>query len=151
MNRRPVKSRTCWEDRYRTPTVRELCDALSRQHAHLIDLGREKMLALGGVTESIEWRGIPWRWTLAFNVESTALAYLVPQPARPRLALPLPEEIVQALPLRRATKAVRDAITFAPRVGGILWPAWDLQSRPQIEELCGLIRRKYDLVLSPAA
>lgn len=151
MNRRGAKPRSCWEDRYRTPTVRELRDLLSKQHCQLLDLARESLLGLEGVHESIEWRGIPWRWTLAFHVEGSPLAYLVPQPARPRIGVALNDEFVQALSLKRVSKAVRDTITFAPRVGEVLWPAWELVSRTQIEELIGLVRRKHELLLSPTA
>jgi hypothetical protein len=151
MNRRPLKPRSCWEDRYRTPTVRELRDLLSRQHCQLLDAAREALLTMDGVIESIEWRGIPWRWTMAFHREASAVAYLVPQPARPRIGVPLSDELVQALSLKRLSKSVRDAITFAPRVGEMLWPAWDLTSRTQIDELLGLVRRKHELMLSPTA
>lgn len=151
MNRRVVRTRSCWEDRYRTPTVRELLELLTRQHAQLVEHARDQAITLEGVREVIEWRGVPWRWTLAYYVETSPLVFLVPQPNRPRIALPLGDELARSLPLKRASKVVRDAITFAPRVGGVLWPAWDLTTRALTEEIAGLVQRKHELMLSPTA
>lgn len=145
MNRRSVKPRSCWEDRFRAPSVSELRGLLSKQHVQLFDAAREALLALGGVSESIEWRGVPWRWTLAFQVEpARPLAYLVPQPARPRLAVPVTDDVVASLAARRVSRPIRDAIVFAPRVGEVLWPSWELLGRTQIDELLELVRAKHD-------
>lgn len=145
MNRRSVKPRSCWEDRFRVPSVSELRALLSKQHVQLFDVAREALLALDGVNESIEWRGVPWRWSLAFQTEpGRPLAYLVPQPARPRLAVPLSDEVVGSLAARKVSRPIRDAIVFAPRVGEVLWPSWELLGRNQIEELLDLVRIKYD-------
>lgn len=151
MNRRAAKLRTCWEDRFRAPTLPELRAILNRAHEHLLDTARSAIVALDGVQESIEWRGIPWRWTLAYSVEGRALAYLIPKPGRPQMAIPLADDLRAALDLRKASKPIRDAIVFAARVGDVSWPAWDLQNRAQIDELVALARRKHDLILSPAA
>jgi hypothetical protein len=151
MNRRASKQRNCWEDRFRAPTFSELRGVLNKPHEHLLEVARERLIGLEGVQESIEWRGIPWRWTLAYAVEGRSLAYLVPQPGRPRMAIPLADDLLAAMDLRKASKLVRDAIVFAPRVGDVIWPAWDLQNRAQIDELVGVARRKHELLLLPTA
>lgn len=151
MNRRATKLRTCWEDRFRTPVVSELRGVLNKPQEHLLEVAREGLLALEGVQECIEWRGIPWRWTLAYAVDTRALAYLVPQPGKPRIAIPLADDILAAMDLRKASKAVRDAIMFAPRVAEVIWPVWDLQTRAQIDELVGVARRKHGLLLTLTA
>ena len=151
MNRRATKLRTSWEDRFRAPSVSELSAALNRPQEHLVEVAREGLLSLDGVQETIEWRGIPWRWTMAYAVDSRALAYLVPQPGKPRMAIPLPDEVLAAMDLRKSSKPVRDAIVFAPRVAEVIWPVWDLLNRAQIDELVLVARRKHELLLSLTA
>lgn len=148
MHRRTPKPRSCWEDRYRQPALPELVGLLSKQHASLLEAARDALVALEGVSESIEWRGTPWRWTLSYQLDpGRPVAFLVPQPARPRMAIPLSDDLAAALTSRKFSKPVRDAVVFAPRVGEVLWPAWELQSRTQIDELIELARRKHELML----
>lgn len=153
--KRGFRARNPWEDRFQTPGLDDLLGALAKPQLQLIDQAREGLLALEGVTESIAWLGIPWRWTLAFNLEGTAAEkpwiYLVPQPAKPLLALPMSSEMVQALPMRRLPKFIRDVIVLSPKVAGVHWMQWELSGRGQVDELVGLARRKHSAVLSPVA
>ncbi len=151
MSRRDVKLRSPWEDRFRNPTVDELRAGMTRQHSQLFDTARDCLRAFESVQETLVWRGIPWRWSLAYPIEGDAnriLAYLIPQPGKPQLAVPLTVEMIAALPQRRLPRMIRDAITFSARVAGIHWPCWELQSRPQIDELIGLAKRKHEFGLS---
>lgn len=145
MSRKAPKPRMAWEDRFATPDADDLLRGFHRHHTALIQQAREGILALGEVTESIVWRGVPWRWTFAFSEEGEAeraWAYLIPQPGRPLLAIPLTAEHVDGLPMKRLSKSVRDGIGLAAMVGGVYWAQWDLTSRPQVDELIGIARRR---------
>lgn len=154
MNRRAIKPRSVWEDRFQTPTLDDLRAGLAKQHAQLFDLAREHLASFDGVRESIVWHGVPWRWTVTFAHagESRApIAYLIPQPGRPLLAIPLPVESLSSIPLRRMSKAIRDGIVFAAEVGGVHWPTWELASKPLIDEIMNLLRRRLEASLAPTA
>lgn len=146
MSRKAPKPRIAWEDRFGAPDASELLDALARPHTVLVEQARDGLRALGEVTESVVWHGIPWRWTFAFADEpERPWAYLVPQPGRPLLSIPLTAEVVTALPMKRLSKAVRDAIAGATLVGGVYWPQWPLTSRAQVEELVLIARRRAEV------
>lgn len=148
MSRKASKPRIAWEDRFAAPEVPELLDALARQQATLVEQARDGLRALGEVSESVVWHGIPWRWTFAFAFEDEPerpWAYLVPQPGRPLLSIPLTAEVVSALPMKRLSKGVRDAIAGATLVGGVYWPQWPLTSRAQVDELILIARRRAEV------
>ena len=111
------------------------------------------MAALGDVVESIVWHGVPWRWTFAFASESEPerpWAYLVPQPGRLLLAMPLTHEQIASLPMRKLSKPVRDALALAARVGGVYWAQWPLTARAQVEELIVIARKRHEAMGVPA-
>lgn len=145
MSRKTSKPRIAWEDRFAAPDATELLEALARPQAALVEQARQGLRALGDVSDSVVWHGIPWRWTFAFafaDEPERPWAYLVPQPGRPLLSIPLTADVVSALPMKRLSKAVRDAIAAATLVGGVYWPQWPLTSRAQVEELILIARRR---------
>ncbi len=147
MSRKYVKPRIAWEDRFASPDASDLLEPLAKNHAALVQLVRDGLVGLGDVTESIVWHGVPWRWTFAFASEAEPerpWAYLVPQPGKPLLALPLTSELIAALPMRKLSKSVRDGLTLASLVGGVYWPQWPLVGRAQVEELVGIARRRHE-------
>ena len=149
MARKVVKPRIAWEDRFASPDASDLLDAFPKVQAGLVEQVREGMAELGGVAESIVWHGVPWRWTFGFAAEGEPerpWAYLVPQPGKPLLAMPLTSEVIASLPMRKLSKSVRDGLSLASLVGGVYWPQWPLTSRAQVEELIGIARRRHDLM-----
>jgi hypothetical protein len=154
MKARGIKPRIPWEDRFQTPRTEDLLSEFAKHQAHLIHQAREALNSMDGVTESIAWLGIPWRWTLAFGldgVKDKPWAYLVPQPGKPILALPMTGEAVASLPMRKLPKFIRDVVTLSPKVGGVHWMQWELTSKTQLDELITLARKKHELLLSPTA
>jgi hypothetical protein len=141
-----VKARSAWEDRFRAPTWEELRGASNKQIAGLLEHARERLLHLPEARERLAWHGIPWRWSLAFSVATAdpdrPVAFLVPQPNHPRLAVPLAAEVLAQINLPRFSKPVREAILHAPQVGGVRWPSWELVNRTQFSELHELIEAR---------
>jgi hypothetical protein len=147
MSRKIVKPRIAWEDRFAAPGAAELLAPLAKHHATLMQQAREGLGALEEAAESIVWHGVPWRWTFAFaskDEPERPWAYLVPQPGRPLLAMPLSGEVIAALPMRKLSKTVRDGLVLASLVGGVYWPQWMLVGRAQVEELVGIARRRLE-------
>ena len=133
-----------WADQFTTPSAASLLAAASPPAAELLALARERLSAVDGASESIEWLGLPWRWTLTFSRggHEPALAYLVPDPATPRIAVPLRHEIVHAIEPKSVSRAIRDEILACTHVAGVYWPSWELTSRAVLDEAMKLVALK---------
>lgn len=136
-------SRAVWNDRFRKPSAEILASDVTKSALPAVELFRDLVLAIPGVTEQVSWQGVPWRWTVLFKHEAIAgraWVYFVPQPQQPLAIIPLTSEGIAALPMRRLLKPVRDAITHAKQVEGIWWAQWEIQSKTQVETLVKIAR-----------
>ena len=145
-----------WADKFVAPTVDQIRGHYNRQTAQLFDSAREVLGSLPGLAESIAWQGVPWRWTLVYSVESEgtqggvrAWAYIVPDPQRLQVCVPLSGAMLAAMPVKRFKKWVRDGIVFARSVGGVCWPTWEIATREHMEDVADIIRRKHRQTVAP--
>jgi hypothetical protein len=109
----------------------------------------EQVCGVQNVRESVQWLATPWRWTLVYSCEldpTRALTYLVPDPAKPQVCVPLTTAMMQAIPLRRLKKNIREGIIYSKVVAGTFWPTWDLTSRTAGEDVLDLIQRKHKYI-----
>lgn len=139
-----LKSRQAWMDRYRTPTVNELVSAFNKQLTGVVNHARERMLAIDGVKEEVSWQGV-WRWTLLYRIPGEAdrvWAYLVMDPHKPRLAVPVPNDLISDLPVKKLSKFVRDGLAHAPTVDGVRWAHWEIQGKTQADDILSLAEFK---------
>ncbi|HBS28797.1 MAG TPA: hypothetical protein DEB06_04960 [Phycisphaerales bacterium] len=138
-------NRSPWRDRFRAPTLEELRRACAGPEGGLLESARDHLLATPGVQEEVAWQGLPWRWTLVYSAPADATrawAYLVPDPAKPVLAVPITEEMVLAFPMDRLKKHVRDGVLTSRKVAGVYWATWELTSKAQLGEILELVDRK---------
>jgi hypothetical protein len=149
-----LNARPAWEDRFRQPSVDELrTQYTNAQVARLVDAARDRLLATQDVTEAVVWQGLPWRWTIVYRVggdPTRALAYLVPDPAGPKVAVPLTAEMISAMPLRRMKKHIRDGLATGRRVGATVWATFDITSKVQLDEVLDLAKRKVKFISTMA-
>ncbi len=146
-------SKCLWSSKFHTPTWSQLRDGVSRPLLPVFDTARAMLLGLNGVSESVVWHGVPWRWTLVYKHRekdaaacTRAFAYLIPDPVRLQCCVPLSREQVTALPIRRFKKHLRESIIHARTVSGLSWPSWDLPAKTAVEDLAELIIRKHRMV-----
>lgn len=135
------KAATIWENKFRSPTGAELLHGLAKPHAALVDEARTRLLGVSGAREEIVWHGLPWRWTFSYRGEgalSRPWAYLVPEPAKPRLVLPLTLEELSRFPLRKLTKPARDPLSHGVEVDGVHWVEWEISVRALMDEVLTL-------------
>lgn len=145
------RDRIAWEDRFRAATIDQLRAPLNKQLLGAFDAARERLQEMDGLSEELVWKGIPWRWTLAYTADRDEdWVFLVPQPTRPYLVLPLSLETLTKLPVRRLSKFVRDGILHAACVAGVYWPQWDIQTKGQVEDVFAVVAMKY-AALQPQA
>ena len=140
MSASALKPRQAWMDRFRTPTVDELLAGFNKQLGGVANHARARMLAVEGVKEEVSWQGV-WHWTLVYRIPGDGergWAYLVMDPAKPRLAVPVPDELISELPLKKLSKYVRDGLAHAPSVDGVRWAHWEVQGKTQVDDILSL-------------
>jgi hypothetical protein len=139
-----LKNRQAWMDRYKAPTVDELLSSFNKQLGGVVHHARERMLAIDGVKEEVSWQGV-WRWTLVYRIPGEGergWAYLVMDPSKPRLAVPVPDELISDLPVKKLSKFVRDGLAHAPTVDGVRWAHWEIQGKTQADDILSLAQFK---------
>lgn len=150
----PVRS--AWEDKYRKPDTSDLLDQVAKALAPALEFARGRLNGLAGVTESLEWQGFPWRWSLVYRRArgapgERALAYVVPQPSRPLLVVPVPVEAIEKMEGRRIARPVRDLVHLSPAVGQIRWAQFELSSKTHADEVLDLVRMLHSSAPGTAA
>jgi hypothetical protein len=135
-----TKSRSLWEDRFARPSIAALLAEIPKPAATLIEGFRDAVVSDGTLTESLAWQGIPWRWALTYTDGPRTAAYVVPNPAKPGVCVPVPAGILATLPPRKLSKAVREAIGNAPTVAAVNWTQFDLTSKTLADELVLLLQ-----------
>ncbi len=142
---------TIWNDRFTEPTEIDLVSALGEEERELVERLLSKSEDLGADARSIRWFGIPWRWTTQIGVKDhPPIAFLIAEPGRPQISIPLSAADLDKIPMRRLSKAVREGILGARAVTNTLWPEWELTSNTQVDELLVLLRVRCEVLQSMA-
>ncbi len=136
--------RTAWEDRFNRPDASKLRAALKAVPARLFDHLRHHMLGLDGVTEEFAWHGDCWRWTIEYRTRHSKqpLAVLVPSPADLQLAMPLEQEFIESLPMRRMKRALKEGVGLAQEPFDTRWAVWSVQADGMLDDLVDLLELK---------
>lgn len=139
----PSKTRVAWLDRFKAPSADDLLCPFNKQSSALIEHTRQKLRTCEGVKEEISWHGV-WNWSFVYRLpgEERAWAYLIPDPAKPRVVLPVFDDVLPELPLRKLSKFIRDGLTHAPMVDGLRWACWDLLNKTQADDIVSLAQMR---------
>lgn len=143
-----AKSRSLWEDRFTRPTVEALLAEIPKPGVTLIEGFRDALVAEGTLAEGLSWQGIPWRWSLTYSDGRRLAAYIVPNPAKPGVCVPIPAGFLASLPPRKLSKTVREVVASSPAVAGTNWAQFDLTSKTMADELLLLVQVVRDHALS---
>lgn len=149
-------ARSPWSDKFQMPSLQDLRSGLAKPLQSVFDEAREALTELDGISEQTAWQGVPWRWTLVYNVaepsgEGRSLAYLVPDPQRLQICVPLTQDQIERLPIKRMKKSIRDGVVFARSVAGVWWPTWEIASSAALEEVLELVAKKHKLAVGEGA
>lgn len=143
---RTAASKAPWNDKFKAPSLDLLRGGFpDEQVVRLLDELRQVFLRHPGIHETVAWHGVPWRWTLVYgcgNEKGRALGYIIPDPSKLQVCVPLTIEIVQTLPFRRLKKAIRDGIIFSRAAAGVHWPCWEVATAGAIQDVQELVDRK---------
>jgi hypothetical protein len=93
------------------------------------------------LVETLTWRGT-WCWTLCYApaADAPACAYLIANPQRPTLSIPVHEGVLAGMSLRKLPKGIREGLSHAPSVEGVHWPTWDMSTKSGVDEVIVLVR-----------
>jgi hypothetical protein len=144
-----TRTRSPWEDRFRTPTYEGLRDLNNKQLAAVFDAARARLVGVPEATESLAWLGIPWRWSMEYRCPldpTRAWAVLILQPAKPTISIPLPVPVLARVPLTKLPRPIRDGLKAAIPIAGVLWPTWECASKTQIEEIGQILDMKRNIM-----
>ncbi len=141
-------NRRAWDDRFRQPAIEQLRADLPEDAAGLFDRLREHLSALDGVVEEVVWYGDCWRWTVQYIIkgQDEALAMLVPSPEDLQLVMPFERGMIDKLPVNQMKRAIRDGLDLAREPFDTRWGVWSVQFANLMDDMTGLIDRKYKLV-----
>ena len=136
-----------WENRFERPTIEALRGPYNKQLGGYHDTARDFLLKFENIEETIDWHGLPWRWSSRFDIVGVTgdrgWVYLVPDPNGPRLSIPLTEEMVEKLPKTRLKKHVREGIDHAKCIGDVRWTDWEITGKAQLDDLLKIAKRTY--------
>ena len=150
----PATFATAWEDRWNPPTLDALLAEQKEQHQHLLRHLLDRMAEFEGVEMEIVYHGLAWKWTLEYTLRDDVasadvpdpLAYFVPDPEAPFLCIPLREEHIDQLPLKRLNRYVRDSIRSAKCAVSVHWCKWNPTAMTEVEHLLDLFKRKHKML-----
>ena len=131
---------TPWTDRFAVPTIADLLQQYEGSARTLADEALDSLEALTAKPAKIEWKGPSWRWSITFRQpsESSPWVYLIPTPAWPSIAMPVPDDVAQDILKPRASKYLRETLLHASQVGQTRWAQWQVQGKAQLQEVLKL-------------
>lgn len=141
--------RRAWDDKFREPALDELLADINPLVRPLFDDALARIRAFDGGAEKLAWQGLPWRWCLVFTIESDpteAWLYLVPDPERLRIAVPFTEAMIQAMPVHRFKRHLKDALGASVHTGNVFWATFETTAKVQLDDILDVVKRKYQLV-----
>ena len=145
----PVRSP--WEDRWNQPTFEALMAPQKEQHQKLLHHLLESIEAYEGIERDIIYHGSSWNWTLEYTLPtaerelSEPMVYFVPDPESPIFCVPMREDMIAQLPMKRLNRYVRDQIRSAKCAVDIHWCKWTPTAMTEVEHLLDLFKRKYKM------
>lgn len=170
------EARTAWNDKFSRPDAQALRLLHAKPELAVLDGARAALGGLAGIQESLDWQGVPWRWTFVYRGMGDlaehatplgsgptpiatpsglgllrAFAYVIPDPSRLQICVPLTAPQIEAMPLKKMKKPVRDGIAQARSVAGVWWPTWDVGGTGAVEEVLEVAVRKHKCLLTAAA
>ncbi|MEM6460028.1 MAG: hypothetical protein AAF710_11630 [Planctomycetota bacterium] len=153
--------RNAWEEQWQTPTFEQLMALQKEQHVALLSTLLERLEAYDGIERSLIWHGQSWKWTIQYTYagpdanEATdpppmPVAYFVPNPESPVFCMPLRQEHLDQLPMKRLNRFIRDGIRSAKCAVEVHWAKWSPTAMTEVEHLTDLIKRRHKMLVGAA-
>jgi hypothetical protein len=144
-----TKKQIAWEDKFRQPTYDEMVEHYPQPLLVLLEDARDRLSKMETMTETIEWNGLPLRWSLTYRLAgdpTRAFAYLAPDALGVRIQLPFTGPMLQAMPLHRFKRHLKDVMQNSQDVGGMFWTDFVITAKPVLDDVLDVARRKHALI-----
>lgn len=148
-----IRTRDAWSDRWAKPTWEDLLEPQKAQSRKLLQMLTDALDAYPNVQKELTWFGQAWKWTLHYTLHDAkgrrlqTLCYVVPRPEQPLVSVPLTEQVLGRLPMRRLPRQVRDGIRSAKFALSMHWATWTPMLMADVNALLELTKRKHKIVL----
>jgi hypothetical protein len=142
-----ASQRLPWQDRWQQPTYEQLAASLSDQQRKVFDRLAEGIEQFDGVHWDFAWHGRAWKWTLQFDLYDDQqnligpLVYLVPNPDQLEFCMPLKEDTIHQVNLKRLQKFVRDGLRAAKCAVEMHWAFFHPTAVTEADQLLDLVKR----------
>jgi len=157
MSKSAYTTRLPWQDRWTEPTFEQLMEPIKAKEAHFKALSNviEGLEGYEGVRRRIIWAGQGWQWCVEYSLDDhhetgaenpDAMAYVIPDPEQPTIAIPLRDQHIEQIPLRRVNRFIRDQIRSAKCAVDIHWCKWSPSAQTEVDHLMDLIKRKWKML-----
>ncbi|MBI1336469.1 MAG: hypothetical protein GC164_05855 [Phycisphaera sp.] len=152
MTRNATPTQHPWLDRWNQPNLEQLLDALKAHHRKPYTQILEQLDSYPGVQRSVIWYGSAWKWTIHYafvdadGQEIETLCYIVPNSETPLICIPLADEVIEQLPIKRLTKFIREGIRSAKFAVAIHWATWSPLNQTETHALIDLCKRKHKFI-----
>ena len=135
-----------WEDRFNTPTVDDLRDAIAEVDEEALDRFDEACDLLAEICrgpQEIMWQGECWKWTLSYRLSRRKRgprAIIIPNPGDLQIAMRIDDGFLDHLNPARFRRAVRDGLDLAADPFDTDWTVWPVSSGKVLSEIIQIIR-----------
>ncbi|MEQ8770693.1 MAG: hypothetical protein RIB60_09320 [Phycisphaerales bacterium] len=124
-----------WHDQFTTPDPDRLIGEIDPQHVPAHAALIKRLDGLDHLSEELRWMGVPWRWTIAYRDGSRDVAFIIPDPGSPKLAIPIALDRIARLESKKLPRTVRDGLAKARVVGEVAWAEWEIASQAAATDL----------------
>ena len=138
-----------WEDRWAQPTLDQLLEPFRESgKAKLLETLIERFHGFEHVESHLTWHGDAWKWTLQFDLldgrrPAPVMAYMVFDPIQAVVCIPLEEDEILAMPVRRLNRYIRDGMRSAKIAVEQHWCQWSPSANTEVDHLTDLFKRKH--------
>jgi len=129
-------ARSAWTNRFCAPTPEDVIDGIHPLPRLAFARARQMLAALD---EEFIWQGV-WKWSFVYTRAVgpwCAAAFLIPDPIKPRMCIPLDKMAVAKLTCKPLSPLVRAALCNCPIIENTRWPSWVLSEPSAVEEILG--------------
>ena len=145
MSKLAFKAPLPWQNRWTEPSLEQLLEPQKEQAGESLRSFIDQALEIEGAAVRIRWYGTAWKWAIVIDAGQDLgdLAFVVPNPETPAIAVALEPGLYQGLGTKRLSKYIRDELRSAKWAYESYWTRFSPTNKSDVEALIDLIRRKH--------
>ena len=154
-----LKSRLPWQDRWNQPDTDELLKPLKAQHRRILEKMMAQLDELGATERQLVYYDPEWNWTIQYKLpaqgkdgkdQPRTLCYLIPNHEQPLICVPLSDDDINQLPIKKLAKLVREGIRIAKNAVATHWAIWSPNNQVELAHVLDLVTQTHELAVTEA-